>query len=129
MLYETLAACRCHPTAEDLFRLASSRPSHAETDAEPMSLATVYNTLDAFIQAGLARRIACPCGPARFDADMNEHAHLATRDGRIADIPPDLSERLLSHVPAALLSEIERRLGVRVQGLSVQVIAEPRPGP
>src|SRR5688572_33199603 len=70
ILYEVLAECRSHPTAEDLFRLAAVRagtPGCCDGGLEPMSLATVYNALDAFVAAGLARRIACPCGPARFD--------------------------------------------------------------
>ncbi len=128
VLYEVLAECRSHPTAEDLFHMAAARtamPGCCDGSAEPMSLATVYNTLDALVAAGLARRIACPCGPARFDADMSEHAHVATADGRIADLPPDLSERLLRNVPQGLIAEIERRLGARVLGLSVQVVAGP----
>lgn len=105
--------------------MASARGAGGCDGSEPLSLATVYNTLDALVAAGLARRIVCSCGPARFDADMREHAHLSTVDGRIMDLPDDLSAHLLGHVPGPVLKEIERRLGVRVQGVSIQVIAGP----
>lgn len=125
VLYETLAASKTHPTSEELFDTVTARG--APEPGEVHSLATVYNTLDTFVASGLARRIACAAGPARYDADMSEHAHLTTTDGRIHDLPDDLSARLLDQVPPSLLGEIERRLGVRVEGISVQVIAGGRP--
>lgn len=100
-----------------------THPSQGAGDPDPLSLATVYNTLDALVGCGLARRLACPGGATRYDADVTDHVHVSTGDGRILDLPPDLSERLLSRVPASLLDEIGRRLGVRVAGLTVQVHA------
>ncbi|MFM9995086.1 MAG: Fur family transcriptional regulator [Phycisphaerales bacterium] len=124
-LYEALSACNAHPTAEELFNLV--QPSAAADQGEALSLATVYNTLDAFVSGGLARRLPCPNGPARYDADMNDHVHLNLGDGRLVDLPHDLSDRLLGQVQAPILHEIERRLGVRVTGVSVQVAADRPP--
>jgi Fe2+ or Zn2+ uptake regulation protein len=126
LLYEALAECRTHPTAEELFHAATVRGARGDS-GEALSLATVYNTLDAFLACGLARRIACQAGPARFDADMSEHAHICTTDGRLVDLPHDLNSRLLDQIPPSLMAEVERRLGVRVAGVSVQVIASGRP--
>ena len=122
-IYEALACTRSHPTADELFQaVRASEPG--------LSLATIYNTLDAFAECGLARRLACPSGngPCRYDADVSEHVHMALRDGRLLDLPPDLSGRLLSDISPTVLKELEGRLGVRVAGLSVQVLAEPVPG-
>lgn len=124
LLYEALCACTSHPTAEELFRM--THRSEGAADPDPLSLATVYNTLDALIACGLARRLASPGGPTRYDADVTDHVHVSTGDGRILDLPPDLSERVLSRVPESLLDEIGRRMGVRVAGLTVQVHADPR---
>ncbi len=115
-IYGALAATRSHPTAEDLF--AAVRVS------EPgMSLATVYNTLEALTEVGLARRLASPSGACRYDADTSNHVHLMMDDGRLVDLPEDLSERLVAGVPQSVLDELARRLGVRVAGVSIQVAA------
>lgn len=116
-VYGALASTQSHPTAEDLYTaVRASEPG--------MSLATVYNTLEAFTVVGLARRLASPVGACRYDADTRDHVHVALGDGRLIDLPEDLSQRLLADVPKAVLEELERRLGVRVAGVSIQVVTE-----
>jgi Fe2+ or Zn2+ uptake regulation protein len=122
MLYECLAGSKAHPTAEELFQMASAR---AGRNDEALSLATVYNTLEVFTDRGLCRRLSSPSGACRYDADMRDHVHVATPDGRVCDLPDDLSHRLLQNLPSDLKDEIEKRLGIRVHGLSVQVSAAP----
>lgn len=117
VVYRALAHACSHPTAEELLRLA-----HDHT--RDLSLATVYNTLDALVRAGLCRRIAPAAGGAwRYDADMHPHAHVTREDGSLIDLPDDLSQRLLRLDPD-LLAEVERRLGVKVRGVAVQVVAD-----
>jgi Fe2+ or Zn2+ uptake regulation protein len=118
VLYETLVQTRSHPTADELFHLAAAR---AGVDSGELSLATVYNTLDALVAAGLCRRIPCPSGAARFDGEMGDHIHVLTADDRLLDVPDDLSRRVLGSLTPAVLTEIERRLGVGVVNLSIQV--------
>lgn len=120
VLYEALAATKTHPTADELFQSVKAKD-------ESLSLATVYNTLEAFSEVGLVRRIPCAVGsgPCRFDADTTDHVHLATPDGRIQDVPDDLSRDLLAAIPAAAVADLERRMGVTVSGLTVQVTARP----
>lgn len=121
VLYEALAAAKSHPTADELFNTVRA--------VEPgMSLATVYNTLEAFSVVGLIRRIPCPVGSGacRFDADISDHVHLATPDGRVVDVPDDVSRQLLAGIPRQAIAELERRLGVTVSGLAVQVLGRPR---
>jgi Fur family transcriptional regulator, peroxide stress response regulator len=121
LIYAALVCTREHPTAEELLGLVRS-------DDSGLSLATVYNTLEALTECRLVRRIPCPSGsgPCRFDAITSNHVHLAL-DGRLMDLPEDLSARLLEHVPASLLSELEERLGVRVAGVSIQITASADP--
>jgi Fe2+ or Zn2+ uptake regulation protein len=120
VLYEALAATKLHPTADELFQMVKSRD-------EGLSLATVYNTLDAFSEVGLVRRLACAkgTGPCRFDADTSDHVHLSMPDGQIRDVPEDLSQKLLEAIPPSAVEDLERRMGVRVGGLTVQVVAAP----
>jgi Fur family peroxide stress response transcriptional regulator len=120
VIYSALAASHSHPTAEDLFSSVRA--------VEPgLSLATVYNTLEALTDCGLARRIPCPSGSGacRYDADMSEHAHIATPDGRVMDVPHDLNQRVLEALPTSLVDEIEKRTGVRVRAVNVQFITGP----
>ncbi len=115
-IYTALAASTSHPTAEELHV--------AVKDADGgLSLATIYNTLDAFSERGLCRRLPAPngSGPCRFDADVDHHAHIVLDDGRVLDLPHDLSRRIETEVPQTVLDEIERRLGVRIDRVSLQL--------
>lgn len=122
-IYQALMNTCSHPTAEELFHMVSTTGS--EGDEPGLSLATVYNALEAFSMCGLIRRIPCPTGSGacRYDADTSEHVHLATEDGQIVDVPSDLSRQLLDNLPGEVLDELERRMGVRIRGVSVQVVA------
>ena len=115
-IYAARAATKSHPTADELHA--------AVRDAEGgLSLATVYNTLEAFTERGLCRRLpaANGSGPCRFDADLGRHAHIVLDDGRVLDLPGDLYQQIASEIPQTVLDEIERRLGVRVDGASLQL--------
>lgn len=122
LVYAALAETRSHPTAEELF-------TSVRAQDDGLSLATVYNTLEAMTGSGLCSRIPCAtgAGPCRYDAMTSPHVHVTLADGRVVDVPEDLSERLLSHVPSDLLAEVGHRLGVRVGRLNVQVV-ESEPG-
>jgi Fe2+ or Zn2+ uptake regulation protein len=119
-LYETLRASCAHPTAEELHRLA--RPH-----AERLSLATVYNTLEVLCEAGLARKFPMGNGCCRYDADTSDHLHVRYRDTmELADVPADLGRRFLEGLPAGVLGEIERRLGVEIDGVHIQILARTK---
>lgn len=112
----TLRAVTNHPTAEELHRTIVG------TDGD-LSLATVYNTLQALSDVGLCRRMATSGYAHRYCAGTHEHVHL--RDGatgRIVDVPTELSDRLLASVPRELLDEIARRVGGEIDGVSIQLV-------
>lgn len=119
-VYEALRASTTHPTAEELHE-------RVRKDEPGLSLATVYNTLDALCDSGLCRRLPNASGVCRFDGDTSEHVHVVLPDGRVLDVPAHVGRRLLESVPAELAADLESRTGSRVGGLAVQLIAFPPP--
>lgn len=73
-----LESC-AHPTADDIFRaLAPEYPS--------LSVATVYNNLKLFVDAGLVRELTYGDDSSRFDADLSDHYHvICTSCGTMVD--------------------------------------------
>lgn len=70
-----------HVTAESLFRAARA------ADAK-VSLATIYNTLRSFTEAGLMAEITVDGTRSYFDTDVSDHAHFYCEDeGRLSDAP------------------------------------------
>jgi Fur family iron response transcriptional regulator len=66
----------------------------------PMSLATVYNTLNQFTEAGLLRQISVDGSKAFFDTNPSEHHHFFLQgEEALLDIPT--AETLLDRMPQA----------------------------
>ena len=73
---------------------------HAEALAanESVSLATVYNCLHQFNEAGLLRALAVDSGKTYFDTNISEHHHFFVEDeNRVIDLPADKIN--VSHIP------------------------------
>ena len=72
-----------HVTAESLFA--------ASTDSgEKVSLATVYNTLRAFCDAGIMQEITVDGSKSYFDTRMDDHPHFYWEDdAALTDAPAD----------------------------------------
>lgn len=119
-LYEALADARNHPTADELHRQVADR-------LEGVSLATVYNTLEAFCQAGLVQKLpgAGANGSARFDAVRDDHLHTrCRRTGAVADVPPELSRQILDRIPDAVLKDLEARLGFKIDQVQIELVGK-----
>ena len=72
-----------HVTAESLFEAARARRA-------PVSLATVYNTLRAFCEAGLLQEVTVDGTRSYFDTNTRQHPHFYWEDdGRLTDAPSD----------------------------------------
>jgi Fur family iron response transcriptional regulator len=72
-----------HVTAESLFALAKQQ-------GEQVSLATVYNTLRAFCDAGLMREVTVDGSRSYFDTNTHDHPHFYWEDEqRLTDAPAD----------------------------------------
>jgi Fur family iron response transcriptional regulator len=73
-----------HFTAEELYRELSAAPHPA---GQPMSLATVYNTLKGFTEAGLLSTLNVDSGKMYYDTNTSHHYHLYDAQGRhLSDI-------------------------------------------
>lgn len=90
-------ACR-HVTAEMLHR-------ESKEENINVSLATVYNTLHQFTEAGLLREVAIEDGKAYFDTNTEPHYHFLNEDtGCLIDIPADhINLGVLPQVPAGMV--------------------------
>ncbi len=85
--------CDRHVTAEQL---------HCEAvDAEmKVSLATVYNTLHQFTEAGLLREVVVDSCRSYFDTNVSDHHHFFHEaSGRLQDIPGE--SLMVSGLPQA----------------------------
>ena len=75
-----------------------------------LSLATVYNTLNQFTQAGLLRRIGLDGSRSFFDTNTSVHPHFYLEgEGVLLDIPEDV---MLTQMPEALPGHDISRLDV-----------------
>ena len=82
-----------HLTAEDLH-------IEAVQAGVPVSLATVYNTLHQFNEAGLLRVLAIEGQRTYFDTDTSDHHHFFVEEtGDVIDIPG--CEIAISNLPCA----------------------------
>ena len=75
------AGCDRHVTAEGL---------HAEalTAGARVSLATIYNSLHQFTEAGLLRQVVVDGSRTYFDTNVGDHHHFfLEEDGTLLDIP------------------------------------------
>ena len=122
-VYCALEACRSHPTAEELHALVNTGDS-----ACAMSLATVYNTLEALCTAGLCQKIMPPAGcasAARYDADIEDHLHVVTPECRLMDVPSAFCQQILSRITPEDLHLLESEMGIRISKVTLQLFADP----
>ncbi|SMO88293.1 iron response transcriptional regulator IrrA [Ruegeria faecimaris] len=72
-----------HVTAESLFE-------SAKQNGDAVSLATVYNTLRAFCDAGVLQEITVDGSKSYFDTNTHDHPHFYWEDeGRLSDAPSE----------------------------------------
>ena len=82
-----------HVTAESLFAACVSGD-------EKVSLATVYNTLRAFCDAGLMQEVVVDGSKSYFDTRMDDHPHFYWEDeARLTDAPAEELE--IARLPKA----------------------------
>ena len=70
-----------HVTAESLF-------ASVKSSGDSVSLATVYNTLRAFCDAGLMQEVTVDGSKSYFDTNTHDHPHFYWEDeGHLTDAP------------------------------------------
>ncbi len=73
-----------HPTADEVLQAVENELPVA------LSRATVYNTLNTLVAAGVIREVVTEADRTRYDANMTEHHHFVdVKSGKILDIPAD----------------------------------------
>ncbi len=104
MLLETAPR---HVTAEELFQ-------EVRQAGIAVSLATVYNTLNQFTQAGLMGEVVVGSGQSYFDTDTSSHCHYFDKStGEIYDIPSDVVT--ITHLPDPPPGKVIERIDVVVR--------------
>ena len=102
-----------HPTADEIYRAL-------EPNFPSMSVATVYNNLKMFIEAGLVRELTYGDDSSRFDADVTDHFHIiCEKCGRIEDFFYGSLEQVEQ--------EAEQTTGFQVKGLRVELYGVCQP--
>ena len=106
-LAHLLGADHRHVTAEMLHEEATSAGIE-------VSLATIYNTLHQFTDAGLLREVVVDAGRSYFDTNTGAHHHFfCEEDGSLVDIPGETIE--VARVPAAPKGMAVERVDVVVR--------------
>lgn len=91
-ILEYLDGNKTHPSAEDVFK-AVSRKYHS------MSFATVYNTLNALVDAGVLKGLNIDPERRRFDPDTRPHHHcICLRCKKIIDVYADMDVKLPANI-------------------------------
>jgi len=103
-IYEVLVGSKDHPTATDVFIRVKPR-------IPGISLATVYNNLEALTQGGLIRQVNLERAPSRFCANQHQHVHFhcdACGSVTDADVQTELNPASYWRLPAgATISRVD----------------------
>jgi Fur family transcriptional regulator, peroxide stress response regulator len=79
-VYDALLQKQDHPTAEEVFL-------RAKQTIPDISIATVYNCLDALVKCNLVRQVNVDRGASRYCPNMKEHSHFVCEEcGGVYDI-------------------------------------------
>lgn len=80
-VYATLMEQRDHPTASEIYQRVRKRMSS-------ISLATVYNCLEALVASGIVKQVHFERESSRFCPNLSDHGHFYDeKTGEIIDIP------------------------------------------
>ena len=106
-----------HVTAEQLY-------GEALAQSIEVSLATIYNTLNQFTEAGLLRELIPSPGCSYFDTNTDDHHHFFFEEsGTLLDVPS--SDIVLANLPPAPHGSTVRRVDIVIR-LAGQNAAENR---
>ncbi len=93
VVYQAVMETNKHPSAEQVFeRIKDNNPS--------ISLATVYKTLETFVENELINKVSSPGGTMRYDAKRKHHNHIyITNTNEILDYEDEeLSKILMNYL-------------------------------
>ena len=100
-------------TGRDRHVTAETLPAEAAAAGTRLSLATVYNTLNQFTQAGLLRRVGPDGSRCFFDTNTSAHPHFYLEgEDRLIDVPENLT---VKQMPEALAGHEISRLDIVIR--------------
>ena len=103
-VYRLLMDQRDHPTANDVFMRIKDRLPN-------ISLATVYNCLEALVQHGIIRQVNFERESSRYCPNLSEHGHFHDATTGIihdVDFKPGISlADVLNLPPGAVIEDVE----------------------
>ncbi len=98
-VYQTLLEHSNHPTADEVYL-------RIKTDTPDISIATVYNTLDALVKCGLVKQVNVDRSATRFCSNLKEHCHFFCEEcggihdleltGGLQDLPVAVPDHLVA---------------------------------
>lgn len=113
-VYRTLMQDPSHPTANDVFMRVKDRLPN-------ISLATVYNCLEALVQHGIIRQVNFERESSRYCSNLQEHGHFHDQaTGVIHDVafkPGVQLADILLLPPGALVEDVEITLRGKIATL------------
>ena len=113
-VYRTLMQERNHPTANDVFMRVKDRLPN-------ISLATVYNCLEALVQHGIIRQVNFDRESSRYCPNLSEHGHFHDEvTGVIHDVdfkPGVNLADILKLPPGAVIDDVEITLRGKFAGI------------
>ena len=122
-IWTYLASVEDHPTAEQVYQAVRRR-------IPQISLATVYNALEALVAARLATKITTGNGSARYDCRGEDHYHLRDVDtGEVRDLPAEFDGQLLEKLDPRLVERLAKQAGFTVTGYRLEVLGRFDVGP
>jgi len=104
VIAEFLLSTHSHPTADEVFQAVTTKLP------VQLSRATVYNTLNTLVEAGVIKEVVTEPGRSRYDANVTEHHHFV-----------DVKTGLVHDVDADMVNEIKLQLGEKYKVHSFHV--------
>ena len=103
-VYRLLTGERTHPTANEVFM-------HIKEALPNVSLATVYNCLEALVQHNVIRQVNFDREPSRYCSNLDEHGHFHDeKTGAIHDVkfkPGTSLADVLDLPPNTVIKDVE----------------------
>jgi Fe2+ or Zn2+ uptake regulation protein len=116
-VFQYLCSVKSHPTVEEVYEAIRPKIPH-------ISLATVYNALDALVDCDLANKLTSSDGPARYDCHAEAHYHFrCLKSGKVCDLPTPFDPELIDKLDPKLVDGLKQR-GFRVTGYRLEVLGE-----
>ena len=99
MILKYLVENRCHPTVDQIF-------SALRNQISTLATATVYNTLNVFIEANLVRILSIEDNETRYDIVMENHGHFKCEScGSIINFAVDIDQFVSSELKGFVIQD------------------------